>query len=202
MGGGRLPALPALPALQSPRWGLLSLLPLGSIKPAPSTPSLHHLTARDVGPPRREAEDRAGEKPLGKRCGRSFPCAWEATGSSDPSWVSYGYFMPPPNNHTRLGVPSAPGTKPLMLKHVRWIQRGKRGRKICGSKPSSISSDASVSPHPNPRRGCPRLAPRAIPSLFPSPQSSARPRVEPKGEGAVGREEPFLLQHGSPALGL
>lgn len=81
-------------------------------------------------------------------------------------------------------------------KHVRWIQRCKRGRNTCGSKPSSILLDPSVSSHPKhqPKEGgCPWLAPGAIPSLFPVTPVLCTAPSEAKGEGAVGRDEPFLL---------
>lgn len=139
--GGRLPALPSL---WLPRWGLLSPLPLGSAEPAPSAASLHHLAAWDLGPPYREAESQAGEKPLGKHGGRSFPRPQEAAGSSHPSWVFHA-----PTKRSRHPLPQPmPGTKPLMLKSVRWIPWGERGRNTCGSKPSSTLLDPGVSSHP------------------------------------------------------
>lgn len=116
---------------------------------------------------------------MGKRCGRSFPGVCEAVGSSHPSQVLYAL----PNTQTHPGVPCA--AKLLMLKHRRWIQQGKRGRSLCDSE-HLVRPQGFVSPWiPAQGGGCPELAPRAIPSLFPSPQPSAW------GKGRLDKTSPF-----------
>lgn len=200
--GGRLPALPSL---QPPRWGLLSPLPLGSVEPAPSAATLRHLAARDLGLPYGEAERQAGEKPLGKYCGSGLPCIQEAAGSSHPSWV---FYAPAKRSHppgSPLPQPT-PGTKPLVLKHVRWIQQGKRGRNTCGSKALSILLDLSVSSHPErqPEEGVSMAGSRGYPLSFPITPILCTAPSGAKGEGAVGQDEPFLLRKARQpaALGL
>lgn len=142
--------------------------PFLGISPSPCSPDLAE-----------EAKCQAGEKPSGKGRGRSFPSALEAADSSHPSQVLCAL----PNLQTHLGVPSA--TNLLLLKHTRRrIRQGKRGRSLCDSQ-HLVRPQGFSPPDPSTRRGCPVLAPRAIPSLFPSPQPSVW------GKGRLDKTSPF-----------
>lgn len=159
--------------------------PVRSIPPSPRGPGSTTAIRRNRAPGREET--------LGKTVLQEFsPCpqrCWLLT-----SLVGILYIHPTIAPAWQSPATAYAGYQTADAKYMRWIQRCKRGRNTCGSKPSSILLDPSVSSHPKhqPKEGrCPWLAPGAIPSLFPSPQSSAWPQVKPRGKERLDETSPF-----------